>query len=53
MKFRRLLIFSVLVESSVYFLRDEKYIPTIFLSFHRPAKIYIKSNLRMSGSCCT
>jgi hypothetical protein len=38
MELHRLRIFSVLVESSIYFLRDAKYISTIVLSLHRPAK---------------
>ena len=41
-----------LVRSSTYFLRDA-YASTIFLSFHRPAKIEGESNMRESGSGCT
>jgi hypothetical protein len=42
---RRLRTFAVLVGSSIYFLLDEKYISTIFLSSHLPVEINIKSYL--------
>ena len=45
-------VFSVVVGSSVYFLRDSKYVSAIFFSSHLPAKIYVKSNLLKSGSYC-
>jgi hypothetical protein len=34
------------VLSSIYFLRNAKYVSTFFLSLYRPAKMYVKSNIR-------
>jgi hypothetical protein len=44
------LFFSV-VGSSVYSQRDAKYVSAIFFSSHRPAKIYVKSNLLTVSVC--
>ena len=41
--------FAILVGSSIYFLRDAKYVSTIFFKFALVCKIYVKSNLRTSS----
>ena len=49
MELRRLRILALLFGSSIHFLRYAKYVSTISLYLHRPAKIYVKSNLRQSS----
>jgi hypothetical protein len=49
MDLRGLWIFTIVVRSSVCFLQDAKYVSTVIMSLQRPAKSYVKSNLRRSS----
>jgi hypothetical protein len=49
MELCHLCIFAILVGSFIYFLQDAKYVSMTFLSEHRLAEIYTKSNLCKSS----